>query len=202
MKSISGWPWFSFCAFLAAQSPLSKPANAVDAEGHQWWQHAVFYEIYPRSFADSNNDGVGDLKGITSKLDYLQRSRRRRHLDLALLSFAAGGFRLRCLRLREHRSHVRNAGRFRRAGERGKKAQHPNHPRFCGEPHLRSAQVVSRFEILTHIRSIATGISGATARARSSRPITGSRLSAAPRGSSIPARISIITIIFIPSSPT
>jgi len=47
-------------------------ANAVDAEGHQWWQNAVFYEIYPRSFADSNNDGVGDLKGITSKLDYLK----------------------------------------------------------------------------------------------------------------------------------
>ena len=36
-----------------------------------WWQHAVFYEIYPRSFADSNNDGVGDLNGITSKLQYL-----------------------------------------------------------------------------------------------------------------------------------
>lgn len=45
--------------------------NSVDAEGHQWWQHAVFYEIYPRSFADSNNDGVGDLKGITAKLGYL-----------------------------------------------------------------------------------------------------------------------------------
>ena len=44
----------------------------VDAEGHQWWQHAVFYEIYPRSFADSNNDGIGDLNGITSKLGYLQ----------------------------------------------------------------------------------------------------------------------------------
>jgi alpha-glucosidase len=46
--------------------------KAVDADGHQWWQHAVFYEIYPRSFADSNNDGIGDLKGITSKLDYLK----------------------------------------------------------------------------------------------------------------------------------
>jgi len=45
--------------------------HAADAEGHQWWQHAVFYEIYPRSFADSNNDGIGDLKGIASKLDYL-----------------------------------------------------------------------------------------------------------------------------------
>jgi alpha-glucosidase len=47
-------------------------ARAVDAEGHQWWQNAVFYEIYPRSFADSNNDGIGDLKGIDSKLDYLK----------------------------------------------------------------------------------------------------------------------------------
>jgi len=47
-------------------------AKIVDAEGHQWWQHAVFYEIYPRSFADSNNDGIGDLKGITSKMDYLK----------------------------------------------------------------------------------------------------------------------------------
>src|SRR2546430_11961154 len=44
----------------------------VDAEGHPWWQHAVFYEIYPRSFADSNNDGIGDLNGIVSKLDYLK----------------------------------------------------------------------------------------------------------------------------------
>ncbi|MGB8065899.1 MAG: alpha-glucosidase [Candidatus Sulfotelmatobacter sp.] len=41
-------------------------------KGHPWWQHAVFYEIYPRSFADSNDDGVGDLNGIASKLDYLK----------------------------------------------------------------------------------------------------------------------------------
>jgi len=46
--------------------------KATDAEGHPWWRHAVFYEIYPRSFADSNNDGVGDLNGIASKLDYLR----------------------------------------------------------------------------------------------------------------------------------
>ena len=37
-----------------------------------WWKEVVAYQIYPRSFMDSNNDGIGDLKGITSKLDYLK----------------------------------------------------------------------------------------------------------------------------------
>jgi alpha-glucosidase len=56
----------SFGSFFAAAQ-----TKQVDALGHQWWQHAVFYEIYPRSFADSNNDGVGDLNGISSKMSYL-----------------------------------------------------------------------------------------------------------------------------------
>jgi alpha-glucosidase len=60
-------------AGLCAVAPgAGAQQKAVDAEGHPWWQHAVFYEIYPRSFADSNNDGIGDLNGITSKLDYLK----------------------------------------------------------------------------------------------------------------------------------
>ena len=37
----------------------------------KWWQTGVFYQIYPRSFADGNGDGVGDLAGIRSRLGYL-----------------------------------------------------------------------------------------------------------------------------------
>ncbi len=39
---------------------------------HNWWKNAVIYQIYPRSFSDSNKDGIGDLQGIISKLDYLE----------------------------------------------------------------------------------------------------------------------------------
>lgn len=38
-----------------------------------WWRQATVYQIYPRSFADSNGDGIGDIKGITSRIDYLQK---------------------------------------------------------------------------------------------------------------------------------
>ena len=38
----------------------------------QWLKNAVFYEIYPQSFYDSNDDGIGDINGITQKLDYIK----------------------------------------------------------------------------------------------------------------------------------
>ena len=39
--------------------------------GHVWWEDAVVYEVYPRSFADADGDGVGDLPGLRSRLGYL-----------------------------------------------------------------------------------------------------------------------------------
>ena len=65
--------WIFLIAILCFLPSSANPQTpGKDAEGHEWWKHAVFYEIYPRSFADSNNDGVGDLKGIASKMDYLK----------------------------------------------------------------------------------------------------------------------------------
>ena len=43
-----------------------------DFNGSKWWQTGVIYQIYPRSFQDSNGDGIGDLKGITARLEYVQ----------------------------------------------------------------------------------------------------------------------------------
>lgn len=46
-------------------------SKELDAK-YNWWQHEVFYQIYPRSFQDSNGDGIGDLQGITSRLQYFK----------------------------------------------------------------------------------------------------------------------------------
>ena len=60
-------------ALALSAGPPACAAARSRAHRAPWWQHAVIYEIYPRSFQDSNGDGVGDLRGIESRLGYLQR---------------------------------------------------------------------------------------------------------------------------------
>src|SRR5580658_5268269 len=57
---------------LAAQTTVVASGSLPPINDSVWWKHAVIYEIYPRSFQDSNGDGVGDLNGITERLGYLQ----------------------------------------------------------------------------------------------------------------------------------
>ena len=64
--------WLAVAAGILLLMPSVQGQSAALATAAPWWKHAVFYEIYPRSFQDSNGDGVGDLNGITSRLNYLQ----------------------------------------------------------------------------------------------------------------------------------
>src|SRR5215470_20329118 len=72
----------ALCLFLCLSQHVAVAQKIAEKTSHQnpaaqdsdklWWKHAVIYEIYPRSFQDSNGDGVGDINGITSRLDYLK----------------------------------------------------------------------------------------------------------------------------------
>ncbi|MBS1525204.1 MAG: alpha-glucosidase [Bacteroidetes bacterium] len=57
-----------FAPFISLPQNMSK----TESTDRKWWKEAIVYQIYPRSFKDDNGDGIGDLKGIISKLDYIK----------------------------------------------------------------------------------------------------------------------------------
>jgi alpha-glucosidase len=62
--------WFCSCFLLGVLA--LQPGALADVK--DWWEKTIFYQIYPRSFMDANDDGIGDLKGVESKLTYLKET--------------------------------------------------------------------------------------------------------------------------------
>ena len=60
------------CFFLSVEKTSAQPPPAEGGNSRKWWKEAVVYQIYPRSFQDADGDGIGDLKGILSRLDYIK----------------------------------------------------------------------------------------------------------------------------------
>jgi alpha-amylase len=90
LRSIS--LFFVFSLLLTACSQIGKLKNAnqpvaslpAGSDGYPWWNDTVFYEIFVRSFFDSNGDGVGDINGIIEKLDYLNDGNPNTNTDLGI----------------------------------------------------------------------------------------------------------------------
>ena len=59
--------------FKTPESTTTSAPSRLNGYQRAWWKEAVVYQIYPRSFQDSNGDGIGDLNGITKHLDYLKK---------------------------------------------------------------------------------------------------------------------------------
>ena len=151
-----------------------------DAAG--WYKDAIIYELHVRAFHDSDGDGIGDFRGLTEKLDYLQ--------DLGV---TASG----CCRSIPRRSRTTATTSpttptstrygtledFKDVPARGAPARAPRHHRAGHQPHLRPAPLVpARPARARPAAAGATSTSGATRRTSTRRPASSSRTSSPPTG--------------------
>ena len=184
--------------------PNRPSASAVRSLRHRmWWQEAVVYQIYPRSFADTDGDGVGDLDGIaraprpSRRGSASTRSGCRRSIRSPMADF---GYDVAdyC----DVDPLFGDARRLRRAARRRARARHPRHARLGAQPHLRPAPVVRRVARRRDDARSATGTSGATARRRRAAQQLASRPSAAgPRGRWDEATGQWYLHLFLPEQP-
>ena len=134
-----------------------------------WWREAVCYQIYPRSFADSDGDGIGDLPGVIAHLDHLEWLGIDGIWLVADVPVAERRLGLRRRRLLRRASRARHARRPRAADRRGRRARHPRAARPRAQPHEHRASVVRGRRAHRGTRSIATGTCGPT-RSRTAAP--------------------------------
>ena len=127
------------------QPPACEPrASSPAAEPAAWWRDRTFYEVFVRSFADSDGDGIGDLRGLTQRLDYLNDGepvhddRPRRHRPVAHAGRCSPELpRVRRHRLRRRsRSGLRHHRRLPRADDCGPCPWHRRHRRPRPQSHL------------------------------------------------------------------
>ena len=153
-----------------------------------WWRGATIYQIYPRSFLDTNGDGVGDLPGILAKLDYVASLGVEADLDLAVLQVADGRFRLRHRRLPRRGSDLRHARGFRSPRRQGARARAQSHHRPGARATPPTSMPGSRRAGRAATIPRPTGTCGRTRAPTARHPTTGCRSSAASPGQWEPRR--------------